>query len=136
MTHRAPRGGVDGVGIAGSVFLIIFAIAARGDNGLVVESYAGVYYWTAVAVLGGLLDTCYPRSAVGFGTVADDFAADVDDVGDDALTLEVLCQEVGGVALGDGVEVELGGGVFLAEEEGAVDGVDGYGGACSVERLM
>ena len=52
------------------------------------------------------------------------------------MTLEVLCQEVGGVALGDGVEVELGGGVFLAEEEGAVDGVDGYGGACSVEEAV
>ena len=134
--HGTSRGGIDGVGVAHAVALVVFAVATRGDDGAVVDGDGGLHLPFAVAVGGGTLDTYRPGAAVGFDAVADDLAADVDEVGGDAASLEVLRHEVGGVALGDGVEVEFCGRVLLAETEGAVDSVDGYRGACGAKETV
>ena len=113
------------MGILDAVALVVFAVAAGGDHGLVGQGDGGVDDGGAEAVGGGLLDAHLPGGAVGLGATADDLAADVDEVAVDALPFEVLRHEVGGIALGDGVEVELGGRVL--DDAAAVDGDGGVG---------
>ena len=59
-------GGVDGVGVADAVALVVFAVVAGGDYGLVAELDGGFDLLGAVFVLCRAFDAHGPGGAVGF----------------------------------------------------------------------
>ena len=108
--------GVDGVGVAHAVLLVVFAVVARSDNGLVVQLDGGLYLLFTIFCLGRPFDAHSPTFTIGLCPTGDDFATDVDEVVVDAEAVEELCDQVDGVALCDGVEVVFYLGMFAEDE--------------------
>ena len=107
MAYGAAGSGVDGVGVAHAVFLIILTVVAGGDDGAVLQCDGGFEGAVVIFVRCGLFDSHHPWGAVGLVTTGHHFATHVDEVVGDAHFVEHVGQEVYGIALSDGVKVEL-----------------------------
>ena len=107
MADGETCGGVDGVGIAHAVFLVVLAIISRGDYRHVVQADSRLDFLLAILVLGGAFDTHSPRLAVMLEPLCNHLAPNIDKIALYAEAVEHASDEIDGIALGDSIEVKL-----------------------------
>lgn len=100
--------GIYGVGVFYAVFNGVFAVVAACNDGLVFEFDKGVILSWGIDAVARLFDCHSPLLSVGFLAARIDFSAYVNDMRGDVESGEVFAYAIGGVALCDCVEIQLG----------------------------